>query len=64
MTADSGLHSAPMPTLGSYQDVKVVDERYLARKPAGLSFAEGVAAPLVTITAWQQLRERARVGPG
>jgi NADPH:quinone reductase len=52
------------PTPGTYQDVRVVDERYLARKPARLSFAEAAAAPLVTITAWQALRERARVGPG
>ena len=52
----------PMP--GTYQEVKVVDERYLARKPERLSFAEAAAAPLVTITAWEALRERARVGEG
>jgi NADPH2:quinone reductase len=42
----------------------VVDERYLARKPERLSFAAAAAAPLVTITAWEALRERARVGAG
>ncbi len=52
------------PTPGTYQEVKVVDERYLARKPERLSFAEAAAAPLVTITAWEALRERARVSDG
>jgi NADPH:quinone reductase len=52
------------PVPGTYQEAKVLDERYLARKPAGLSFAEAAAAPLVTITAWEALNERARVGPG
>jgi NADPH:quinone reductase len=52
------------PTPGTYQELKVVDERYLARKPERLSFAESAAAPLVTITAWEALRERARVQPG
>jgi NADPH:quinone reductase len=52
------------PTPGTYEELKIVDERYLARKPERLSFVEAAAAPLVTITAWEALRERARVGPG
>ncbi len=52
------------PTPGTYQDAKVIDERYLARKPARLSFAEAAAAPLVTITAWEALHGRARVSRG
>jgi NADPH2:quinone reductase len=52
------------PTPGTYQEVKIVDERLLARKPAGLSFVEAAAAPLVTITAWEALRGRARVESG
>jgi NADPH2:quinone reductase len=52
------------PTPGTYQEVKIVDERYLARKPARLSFEEAAAAPLVTITAWEAQRERARVTAG
>jgi NADPH:quinone reductase len=47
---------------GTYQQVRIVDERYLAHKPERLSFVEAAAAPLVTITAWEALRERARVG--
>jgi NADPH2:quinone reductase len=52
------------PTPGTYQEIKVVSEQYLARKPERLSFAEAAAAPLVTITAWEALRERARVSAG
>jgi len=52
------------PTPGTYQEVKIVDERLLARKPDRLSFVEAAAAPLVTITAWEALRDRARVEPG
>jgi NADPH:quinone reductase len=57
---DGGFGPAP----GTYQEVKVVDERYLAHKPGRLSFAEAAAAPLVTITAWEATRERARVTAG
>src|SRR5262249_36011053 len=32
----------------------------VAHKPKALSFVEAAAAPLVTITAWEALRERAR----
>jgi NADPH:quinone reductase len=52
------------PTPGTYQEVKIVDERYLARKPERLSFVEAAAAPLVTITAWEAQRERARIAGG
>src|SRR3984885_693061 len=57
---DGGYGPAP----GTYQEVKIVDERFLARKPARLSFVEAAAAPLVTITAWEALRGRARVERG
>ena len=50
------------PTPGTYAELKVLDERYVARKPRRLSFVEAAAAPLVTITAREALRERARVG--
>src|ERR1700722_19370662 len=48
----------------SGDEVYFVDERLLARRPGRLSFVEPAAAPLVTITAWEALRERARVEPG
>ena len=51
-------------TLGNYAEMAVVDERFVARKPASLSFAEAAAAPLVLITAWEALYDRARLEAG
>jgi NADPH:quinone reductase len=47
--------------LGNYAQYTVVDERFVARKPASLSFAEAAAAPLVLITAWESLHDRGRL---
>ena len=52
------------PTPGTYEELKVVNEEYLAKKPGNLSFIEAAAAPLVTITAWEALHGRARVSEG
>ncbi|MDB9375542.1 zinc-dependent alcohol dehydrogenase family protein [Nodularia sphaerocarpa] len=49
---------------GNYAEYTVVDERFVARKPASVSFAEAAAAPLVLITAWEALYERGRLEPG
>ncbi|MBH8562388.1 zinc-dependent alcohol dehydrogenase family protein [Nostoc sp. CENA67] len=49
---------------GNYAEYTVVDERFVARKPASISFAEAAAAPLVLITAWEALYERGRLEPG
>jgi NADPH2:quinone reductase len=51
-------------TQGTYADAKTLDERLVAHKPRRLSFVQAAAAPLVTITAWEALRERARVTHG
>jgi len=51
------------PTPGTYQELKAVDEDYVALKPSRLSFVEAAAAPLVTLTAWEALLGRARVAP-
>jgi NADPH2:quinone reductase len=48
---------------GNYAEYTVVDERFVARKPASISFAEAAAAPLVLITAWEALYERGRLEP-
>ncbi|MFD0390587.1 zinc-dependent alcohol dehydrogenase family protein [Tistrella bauzanensis] len=40
------------------------DARVLARMPSGLGFREAAALPLVSITAWEGLIDRARVEPG
>jgi NADPH2:quinone reductase len=48
---------------GSYAQYTVVDERFAAAKPGNLSFVEAAAAPLVLITAWESLHDRAHVRP-
>jgi len=50
--------------IGNYAELVVVDERYVARKPTPLSFAEAAAAPLVLITAWEALYDRGRLKAG
>jgi NADPH2:quinone reductase len=47
--------------IGNYGEYAVVDERWVAPKPQSLSFAEAAAAPLVLITAWEALYDRARL---
>lgn len=49
---------------GSLAEWAAVDAALLAPKPAGLSMREAAALPLVTITAWEGLVDRARVQPG
>lgn len=49
---------------GNYAEYAVVDARFAAKKPASLSFAEAAAAPLVLITAWESLYDRARLQAG
>lgn len=49
---------------GNYAEWAIVDARFAARKPASLSFAEAAAAPLVLITAWEALYDRARLQAG
>jgi len=49
---------------GTYAEAVAVDAALLARKPASLSFAEAAAAPLVLITAWEALHDRARIQAG
>ena len=49
---------------GSLAEYAVVDARLLARKPANLSMREAAGLPLVLITAWEGLVDRARVRAG
>lgn len=48
---------------GALAEYMVADTRLLARAPASLALAEAAALPLVTITAWEALIDRARVAP-
>jgi NADPH2:quinone reductase len=56
---NGGIGTAP----GNYAEQAVVDERWVAPKPAELSFAEAAAMPLVAITAWEALFDRADLQP-
>ncbi|PPA04591.1 quinone oxidoreductase [Pseudomonas sp. MWU12-2312b] len=49
---------------GSLAEYAVVDARLLARKPGNLSMREAAGLPLVLITAWEGLVDRARVHAG
>ncbi len=49
---------------GNYAELAVVDERFAAPKPASLDFVQAAAAPLVLITAWEALHDRARIAAG
>jgi NADPH:quinone reductase-like Zn-dependent oxidoreductase len=50
--------------VGTFAERLAVHEDDLARKPASFSMAEAGSAPLVALTAWQALVERAGVQPG
>jgi NADPH2:quinone reductase len=49
---------------GSLAELAAVDARLLARKPANLSMRQAAALPLVAITAWEGLIDRAHVSHG
>ncbi len=54
---NGGIGGAP----GNYAQYCVLDEHYVARKPASLDFIHAAAVPLVLLTAWEALHERAQV---
>jgi NADPH:quinone reductase-like Zn-dependent oxidoreductase len=49
---------------GSLAEYAAVDAALLARKPTILSMRQAAALPLISITAWEGLVDRARVSPG
>ena len=49
---------------GALAEYMVADVRLIARKPANLGFEEAAALPLVSITAWEGLLDRAKVHAG
>jgi NADPH:quinone reductase-like Zn-dependent oxidoreductase len=50
--------------LGALADFAVVPENVAAIKPANLDFVEAASIPLVGLTSWQSLTERAHLKPG
>jgi len=51
-------------TPGNDAEYALAPEYAIAKKPASIGFAEAAAAPLVLITAWESLFDRARVQTG
>lgn len=49
---------------GSLAEFAVVPESAAALKPLNLDFVQAASIPMVGLTAWQALKERARVKPG
>ena len=49
---------------GNYAEYIVLDERFVAHKPDSLEFIQAAAAPLVCLTAWESLFDRASVANG
>lgn len=49
---------------GNYAEYIVLDEHFVASKPLTVDFIEAAAAPLVLLTAWESLFDRARVKAG
>ncbi|WP_194815363.1 NADP-dependent oxidoreductase [Nocardia sp. XZ_19_385] len=50
--------------IGTFAELLAVHQDDLAPKPATLTMTEAASLPLVALTAWQALVERARVQPG
>ena len=50
--------------IGTFAERIAIAEADLALKPAGISMTDAAALPLVALTAWQVLVERAQVKPG
>lgn len=55
---DEVFYAGSVKRPGSYAEFQCVDERLVGHKPKTLSFAESVALPLTTITAWEMLFDR------
>lgn len=51
-------------TGGALAEYMAADALLVAKKPRNLSMAEAAALPLVTITAWEGLIDRAKIKPG
>lgn len=49
---------------GNYAEYIVLDENLVARKPASCDFIHAAALPLIFITAWEALHDRARIQSG
>ncbi|GAA2613640.1 zinc-binding alcohol dehydrogenase family protein [Dactylosporangium fulvum] len=60
---DEVYYAGSIDRPGTNAQLHLVDERIVGHKPHSLSFAEAAALPLTTITAWEALFDRFRLGP-
>jgi len=58
------FHGGIGPIQGNYAEFKTVEQRFVAKKPESLNFTEAAAAPLVLLTAWESLYDRAQIKSG
>ena len=61
---DEVYYAGSIDRPGSYAQLQCVDERIVACKPRSLDFANAAALPLTTITAWEMLFDRLKIGQG
>jgi NADPH2:quinone reductase len=59
---DEVWYAGSIARSGSNSRLQLVDERIAGRKPTTLDFAEAAALPLTTITAWETLFDKLRLG--
>jgi NADPH:quinone reductase len=55
------FHGGIASIQGNYAEYKVLDERFIALKPKSIDFKQAAAAPLVLLTAWESLYDRANL---
>jgi zinc-binding alcohol dehydrogenase family protein len=59
---DEVFYAGSVDRPGCYAELQCVDERIVGRKPAKIGFPESAAMPLTTITAWEMLFDRLKIG--
>ncbi len=61
---DRVWYAGELARAGSNSERQVVDERIVGRMPSTFDFAEAVALPLTSVTAWEMLFDRLQVEEG
>jgi zinc-binding alcohol dehydrogenase family protein len=61
---DEVFYAGSILRQGTNSEFHLVDERIVGKKPKTLSFAQGAALPLTSITAWELLFDRLGAVPG
>lgn len=59
---DEVYYAGSISRQGTNAELHLVDERIVGHKPISLTFGEAAALPLTTITAWETLFDRFRLG--